>query len=325
MSRESLVEWADGTTGKVTFSDYGSSSNTIPMNSAMQKFAAEIKAQKEAEMNTPENLEIAAEAERAERVQKKHNFHHGRAFPSHLMEGWELIGGNRTDEEIRVYTRTYDWKHRFWGVKPIGITMYDFWERHDPEVTRHHDAQQECPINPDEPLGPLIDEPTKDLLPSTETAKLRRRQKSPEIDPAHRVSKSATLSPQTDKNTRKSLVDKDLAPYKRSRGRPAAKANLKSVDNDTSTISKRPRGRPATKAQRTAISDDALSNSPKRPRGRPPGKGKSTEKPSKLKKTSTVKGSRITKSSQSERRLSAPSTHKMRTRRGGPAELLKLP
>ena len=318
------MEWADGTTGKVTFSDYGSSSNTIPMDSAMQKFAAEIKAQKEAEMNTPENLRNAAEAELAERAQKKHNFHRGRALPSHMMEGWKLIGGNRTDEEIRVYTRTYDWKHRFWGVKPIGITMDDFWERHDPEVTRHHDAQQEYPLNPEEPLGPLINEPTKDLSPSTETANLRRRQIPPEIDPAHRVRKSATLSPQTDKSTRKSLVDKDLAPSKRSRGRPAAKANPSLVDNDKS-LSKRPRGRPATKAQPAANSEDAMSNSLKRPRGRPPGKGKSTETPSKPKKTSTVKGSRITKSSQTKRLPSAPSTHKMRTRREGPVKLLQLP
>ena len=342
MSRESLVEWADGTTKKVTFSNYGDFSDTAPANPTMQRIAAEIKAQKEAEMNTPENRRKAAEAESAERAQKKHNFHYGRALPTQVMEGWELIGGNRTNEEIRVYTRTYDWKHRFWGIKPIGMTMDDFWERHDPEVARHHDAQQECPLDPEKPLGPLIGEPIEDLPPPIgSAAKPRRRQKTPEVNTSHRVRKSTTESPKVNKKNRNSFADevgvessglKDQvrgAPVAiHANGRPtrnktnviAPDAEPKSVTEDGgSAPPKRSRGRPVTKTKSAA-------NDSKRPRGRPPTKGKQAGKPPKQKKTPTVKGNaRVTKSKQIKPRPSAPSTHKMRSRGEGPAELLRLP
>ena len=35
----------------------------------------------------------------------------------------------------------------------------DFWDKYDPEVRRYEDRQQETPVNPDAPTGPLIGEP----------------------------------------------------------------------------------------------------------------------------------------------------------------------
>lgn len=344
---------------------YGKSSDLVPMDQDTQRFADAMKAEdeiqrvrKERENDTPGNRQKAAEAKAAERQRKKIDFHFSRALPSRIMEGWELIGGNRIDEEIRVYTRTYDWEHRFWGIKPIGMTMEDFWERHDPEVSRHQDAQQECPLDPENPTGPLIGEPLK---PATETiTKSKRRQKSPEINPTHRVRKSKTPSPKiSKKGSRKALADKtnaehsrledqlleeqnvppatdgpsqdnttippphpkhkrttktkDPAPLKSTQSHPSRKANA--VPAPTSPQPpKRPRGRPA-KPKPTA--KDAVTSSPKRPRGRPPGKGKST----------AVQGNAgVTKTSsqQKGRRALAPSTHVMRTRGKGTAELLQL-
>lgn len=301
--------------------------------------AAEAKAQKEAQMNTPENIRSAREAKSAERAQEMHDFHYGRALPSHVMEGWELIRGNRANEEIRVYTRTYDWKHRFWGIKPIGMTMADFWERHDPEVTRHNDAQQESPLDPENPLGPLIGEPMKDLsLPPGHAAKPKKRQKTPEINSTHRVRKPTTNSSKVNKSTQKSLAHSartsalveqarevpvialaNSRPARRKTAVPASGAQqepaTRGVVLTSSTSSTRP-GDGSTASTRPVTKDqDKLPS--KRPRGRPPAKGK----PPKQIKAPAVKGNaRVTKG-----HSSAPSTHKMRTRVEGPAELLQLP
>lgn len=354
----------------------GRSSNVIPRDPEMQRIVDAINAERdtenariEVEMNTPENRQKAFEAEVAERERKRIDFHFGRAMPSFMDDGWKHLRQDLIDEEIRVYTTDYE-RLRFWGIKPAGMGMYDFWEQNDPEVRRYDDNIAMTWANPlirppvttyDE-SNPVIwagqglnpdlipPEPPIAIVPLLNKAATSwsTRQEAPEINTTHRVSKSTTPSPKADKNTRNSLVDNGLATFKRSRGRPAAKANLASKNdivphskrprgrpaakvnlasekNDPSSLPKRPRGRPATKAQPAANSEDALSNSLKRPRGRPPGKGKSTERPSKQKKASMVKGSRITKSRQTERRPSLPSTHKMRTRRGGPAELLQLP
>lgn len=363
MSRESIVEWADGTTEKMTFSDYGTSSDAVQANPAMQRIAAEIIAQKEAEMNTPENRQKAVEAEVAERKRKKIDFHFARAIPRFLKDGWKHLRESLIDEEIRVYTYDYT-RRRFWGIKPAGIGMWEFWEQVDPDIGRYEDNiavtwanplvpppvttdREDTPeiwagqgLNPDLPYP---EPPRATAPPPTKAAGgPRRRQTTPEVNSTHRVRKSTSLSPKIDNSTRKSLVDEDLAPLKRLRGRPAGKAK-KASKNDTS-LSKRPRGRPATKANIASKNDAALSKRSrgrppvkaqpaankketlpsKRPRGRPSTKGKATERPSKQKKPPTVKGSRVTKPPRIVQRQ-APSTHKMRTRRGGRAEFLQLP
>lgn len=342
----------------------------VPRGPELQKIVDRINAERdieqarrEMEMNTPENRQKAFEAEMAERERKKIDFHCCRAMPNSLGEGWKHLREDFVHEEIRVYT--YDYKRRrFWGIKPAGIGMYDFWEQIDPEVGRYDDNiamtwenphvsppvtthRENTPeiwagqgINPDlpPPEPPIAAAPP----PNKAAGGPRRRQISPEVNSTHRVRKSTSLSPKIDNSTRKSLVDEDLAPLKRLRGRPAGKAK-KASKNDTS-LSKRPRGRPATKANIASKNDAALSKRPrgrppvkaqpaankketlpsKRPRGRPSTKGKATERPSKQKKPPTVKGSRVTKPPQTVQRQ-APSTHKMRTRGGGRAEFLQLP
>ena len=335
-------------------------------------------ARKEAEMDTPENRQKAAESETAEKERKRIDFHFSRAMPTFLKEGWKHLREELTDDEVRVYTTDYE-RRRFWGIKPAGMGMYEFWEQNDPEVGRYDDNiaitwanplippivtehDQNNPdiwaglgVNPDSvpPEPPKANPP-----PPTKAAKSRRRQESPDTDPTHKIRKPKAPPPNNNKrSTRKPLAgktdaghprleaqmpeeqevapaskrpsrkktiltppdprpepateDEVSAPPKRTRGRPASKANP-APKNDTSLPPKRPRGRPAKAKPATKAKDASL---PKRPRGRPPGKGKAT----------AVQGNaRVTKSSQSERRAVAPSKHKMRTRGKGSAELLQL-
>ena len=107
----------------------------------------------------------------------------------------------------------------------------------------------------------------------------------------------------------------------------ASDAQQAATKDERTAPSQRPRGRPMVKQKPVTIKRDALSS--RRPRGRPPVKeeraeetssqkrttavkGKLVEKPPKQKKNTAVKGNaRVTKSSQTERRLSIPrSTHK---------------
>ena len=362
------------------------SSNLDPMGLENLAAAADAgrlieRARKEAQVNTPQNHQKPTEAEEAERARKRLNFHALRAFPRFMEEGWKHLDSGSEDKELRVYTTDYS-SRTFWGIKPIGMGMMEFWEQNDPEVRRCEDniavtwanplvpppvttSDEEYPVlwagrgvNPD--LIPA-EPPIAEAPPPTKTAKSRRQKKTPEVNPTHRVRKSRTPSPKTrKKGTRKSLADKTdaghsrpedpipeeqitapttdepshsepaatspapqqhdpatkavgPAPLKRPRGRPASKANPATKQNDASTPSKRTRGRPA-KAQPAAKGQDA--STPKRPRGRPPGKGKPT----------AVQGNAwITKPPQKERRALAPSTHGMRTRGKGTAELLPLP
>lgn len=375
-----------------------SSPNLVPSDPEMQRLMDAIdaerdaeRARKEVEMNTPENRQKAAEAEMAERERKRINFHFGRAMPmpSRINEGWMQIREESVDEEIRVYTTDYE-RRRFWGIKPAGMWMYDFWEQNDPEVSRYDDFIAITWANPlipppvttyDEnnsdvwagpgpnpeltPPEPPVAEPSP---PRKAATKPRRRQQTPDVNPSRRVKKSTTESPRVDKKTRRSLIDKvharqpgfgdqvrevgvtarasgrptrneaavtasgaqqetaredrHSAHSRRPRGRPAAKANPAAKD-ETSLASKRPRGRPAANTKPATKDEDELPS--KRPRGRPPAKAKPAKKSPEQKKTPAVKGNaRVTKASQRERRPSARSTHKMRTRGEGPAELLQL-
>ena len=304
------------------------------------------KARKELEMDTLENRQKTAEDKAAERARNRFDFHATRALSRYMMEGWERLGLGQEDKEIRIYTRTYDWKHRFWGIKPIGISVEDFWEMHDPDVLRRYDAQAECPLDPENPSGPLIGEPVKDLSSTTEAvAKSRKQQKATELNPTHRVRKSKAPSRKTNKKSnRKSLADETDAGPSRLEGQlpeepttapttdgpsqnekilPSPTPPHQSTPKDQNQLpapSKRPRRHPAHTADPAPAT--STPQAPKRPRGRPPKahlatkiKDRSTPKrprgrpPGKGKSTTAVQGNaRITKSS-------SPSQTKQKGRR----------
>lgn len=368
--------------------NYEKSSHLVPMDQYTQNFVDAMnaedeiqRARKERELDTPENRQKAAEAELAERERKKIDFHFTRAIPRFLWKGWKHLRQELTNEEIRVYTTDYK-QRRFWGIKPAGIGMFEFWEINDPEITRYDDnvaVTWEDPLIPppvtafDENIpviwaGRGVDPdltPPKRLVseapPPTNATTSRRQQKTPEPNnPTLKVRKSKPPSRKTNKKSvRKSLAgetdagpsrhkdpiqeepssaptpdspsqdiaaipppnpshkpaakNKDLAPSKPNQSRPSRKATSAPAPTSPQPP-KRPRGRPAKPKPATK---DAATSSPKRPRGRPPGKGKST----------AVKGNAgVTKTSsqQKVRRALAPSTHVMRTRGKGTAELLQL-
>ncbi len=365
-------------------SQNGGSTTLVPRPPEMQRIVDEInaereieRARKEIEMNTPEYRQKAAEAEAAERKRKIIDFHGSRAIVNQLDEGWKQLRGGTTEEEIRVYTTNYR-QRRFWGIKPAGMDLFDFWEQVDPEVRRYHDniaitwadPLRPPPVtaydeeNPDIWAGPGInpdsipsEPPTAASPPPTKASKSRKRQKKPAVSPNHRVRKSTPPAPKINKkhprkssanraDARQSKVDEQLLaeagmasassrpsrnktnttssnaqhepvinggrPSKHPRGRPASKPNP-TPNDDIPSPPKRPRGRPP---KPKPAANNADPPPPKRPPGRPPGKGK----------PSPVQGNaKVTKSSQKQRRPSAPSNYKMRTRGKGAAEQLQLP
>lgn len=340
-----------GSPGRSLFARLGYSPEktpeTVPKDVEIMRGMAAVNAHLEAQiakrqpdLNTPEGRKKAAEAESAERKKKGNN------WISRVIidrgNGWKPIWGSAEDQELRIYTLVKGGIHRFWGVKPIGMGIDYFWETYDPEVKRYEDIQQETPVNPDAPTGPLIGEPPRSPSSTDKiTAKPRKRQRAPKINPTNRVRKSSTESQKVNVNTRKSLADKvgagesglqgqvvevpvaayaDGRPIRNQAAAIASDTERKSATADGgSAPTKRPRGRPASRPKPAAKDS-------KRPRGRPPGKGTQAEKLPKQRKTPNFKGdARVTKSQKEKSRPSAPSTHKMRTRGAGPAELLRLP
>ncbi|CAF9940984.1 hypothetical protein IMSHALPRED_002239 [Imshaugia aleurites] len=317
--------------------------NETSVDPTLQRMISDINADTEAkrlrieaEVHTPEGRKKAAEEKLAERKMKERNWIsrviHDRG------NGWKPIWGTAEDEELRIYTLVDGGEHRFWGIKPIGMGIDDFWEKYDPEVRRYEDRQQETPVNPDAPAGPLIGEPLRSLAPEKAAARPRKRQKTPEISSTHRVQKST-------KKTRKSPAHKADAGHPRPEDQmqeaptaphasgmttpkkiadPAPNAQQQPSEDGGSAPSTLPQGRPAPKAK-AATKEDTLAS--KRSRGRPPARRKPTERPPNQKRTLAVKGNaRITKPTKKEwLRPSPPSVHKMRTRREGPAEPLQLP
>lgn len=345
-----------GVLGVATFRGFGHSRGSphyeVSVDPTMQRMLSELNAETEAKrlrtetaMHTPEGRKKAAEAKLAEKKRKESN------WLSRVIidrgNGWKPIWGTAEDQELRIYTLVDGGEHRFWGTKPLGMGIDDFWYKYDPEVKRYEDRQQETPVNPNAPTGPLIGEPPRSLPSANKVAaKSRTGQRTSEINPTHRTKKSTTKSPKVNKSTRRSLANKVDAGHPELEGQirdvkviTSAHANSRTTRAKTAGIassaqqegptedggsppSKLPRGRPTAKAK-AAPKDD--TSHPKRPRGRPATKGMTTESPPKQKSIPAVKGNaRVTKSSQAERRPSAPSTHKMRTRREGPAELLQL-
>lgn len=83
----------------------------------------------------------------------------------------------------------------------------EFWEIYDLEVRRYNDRQQETPVNPDEPVGPLIGEPPRSLPPTKVVAKPGPRQRRPEKRSTYKNRKLRAISRKVN-NTRNSLADK---------------------------------------------------------------------------------------------------------------------
>ena len=345
----------------------GNPLNLVPKYPEAQRLMDAIEAQrdaerarKEVEMDTPENRQKALEAELAERELKRMNFHFGRAMSNRIAEGWKEILGEFTDEAMRVYTTDYK-RRKFWGIKPAGMGMYDFWEQTDPEVGRYDDKIAITWANPLIPppftaldkktpviwagqgLNPDLTPPEPAVArappPTKAATKPRKRQKTPEVNSTHRVRKSTTKSSKVDKNIRKSLSQQVDAGNTwledQVREVPkAAQANERSTRNKTVVVASNAQQDSATKDQgsaplkrprgRPAAQINSAANDTKRPRGRPPGKGQLAEKLPKQKKTPAVTGNaRITKASKAEQRA-APSTHKMCTRGKGSVEFLQL-
>ena len=301
--------------------------NTTPwspeMANAMTAAIAHIDARRlreEAERNTPEGRKKAAEAAEAELIRRRHRWE-SRAWALPL-DGFKGIQDSAEDRELKIYTRTYDREHKFWGVKPAGMTIWDFWDIYDPEVTRYHDANQETPATPE----PATAAPPLNVQPqrNKSKAKSRRRQKLSSINSTHRVKKSTV--PKVNKDTRKSLADKIHA------GNSGLEDQMRVVKREV-----RARGRPTRNKTAVAVSPEKtvkpkpsvrhdVPPQTKRPRGRPPVNAKATERRSNQKSTPVVQGNaRITKSSRKDPRPLAPSTHAMRTRRAGPAEPIQFP
>ena len=306
------------------------SKNTIPCSPDMAKsIAAAIahndarRLESEAEMDTPEGRQKAAKAAEAELAEKRQAW--GARAWALPYDGFKGIPDSAEDKELKVYTRTRDHKHKFWGIKPVGMSIWDFWDIHDPEVKRDDDANQETPATPEPSTvdPPPINPPQQ----TRHTAKTRRRQKPSNVNPNHRV-KKVTPPPKVNDKTRKSLAHKINA------GNPGLDDQTRIVDRAIRAHDRPTRNKaavPASEArQKTVKAKPSVQHNtpsqPKRKRSRPAVDAKPTERRSNQMNTPVVQGkARITKSSRKEPRPLAPSTHKMRTRRAGPAEPLQLP
>lgn len=133
---------------------------------------------------------IQMEAEMEPDVREKENNWASRVILDR-GNGWKPIWGSAKDEELRIYTLLKTFEHRFWGIKPIGMTIHEFWHKYDPEVKRYHDRQQETPVNPDAPVGVLIGEPPKSLTTKETAAKPVKRRASK----AKAATKDVTMPP----------------------------------------------------------------------------------------------------------------------------------
>ena len=311
----------------------------MEMAESVAPMLAHIEAQRlkeEAERNTPEGRKKAAEMRLAEIERKKNNWL-SRAIHDR-GNGWKPIWGTAEDEEMRIYTIVDSGEHRFWGVKPTGMTIDDFWEKYDPEVKRYEDRQQETPVNPDAPAGPLIGEPPRSPITKRAAAKPTKRTKTVELKSNHRVAKSKPQPRKSNQSTRKSLARRLDAGHQeveiQSREVPTIEDQIRVVDRAVRTNGRPTRSKAAVPAsgagQKTAKAKPSVKdNTPtqsKRTRGRPPAGAKPTKRRSDQMDAPVVQGkARITKSSRKDPRPPAPSTHQMRTRRGGPAEPLELP
>ena len=303
--------------------------NTRPWSPEMAKsmapMLAHIEAQRlkeEAERNTPEGRKKVAKEAEAEILRKRQRW--GTRAWALPLDGFKAIPESAEDQELEIYTRTYDLEHKFWGVKPVGMTIWDFWDIYDPEVTRYHHANEETPATP-EPATATSPLDVQHQRPKSKT-KSKRRPKPSNTKSTHRVTKSTT--PKINKDTRKSLADKIDAETS------GLEDQMRVVKGDV-----RARGRPIRNKKAVAVlSAEEKTVKPKagvrhnvpiqtkRPRGRPAINAKPIQRRSDVKSIPVVHGKvRVTKSSRKDPPPPAPSTHAMRTRRAGPAESIQLP
>ena len=214
------------------------SSNLISKDSEIQKLVGTIDRQSVVGLNAPKDRGKGVETDMAERHRRKMDFHAFRAIPRFVEEGWKHLQEEFADEEIRVYTIDNE-RRRFWGIKPAGIGMSDFWEQNDPEVERYHDiiavTWADPLIRPSyNPMGgvmPVVwagrginpdllpsNPPSAKASPPSKAKNSKRGQKSPDVNATHKVRKTPKPPPKSKKKTpQKFLADKLDAGHSRSK------------------------------------------------------------------------------------------------------------
>ena len=270
----------------------------VPRDPQGQEMMDRIKAQEQAEaarreieLDTPEHRQRVAAAEVAKREQKRINFDFGRTMPDVLEQGWQHLMGDCADEEIRVYTTGNEVRRRFWGIKPAGMSIDEFWEQNDPEVSRWEDniaVTWENPLIPppiteDDVNNPVVwagrgvnpgsllpQLPVAEPPQSSKFIKPNRRQSTPPVNPDHRVTKSKPPTPKKKKkNAQNALAEKIDAGISRLESQRLGQ-------EEASQANQRPsRNRRAATVTDTQLEPAATAEGSvptKRPRGRPPGK-----------------------------------------------------
>ena len=359
--------------GSMSRASAESISELVPKDAETQNLVGTINRQRFVEIDTPKHCKNDVEAEMAERQRKKMDFHFFRAIPRFVEEGWKHLQEEMVDEEIRVYTIDSE-RRRFWGIKPAGIGMSDFWEQNDPDVGRYYDTiavtWADPLIRPSyNPMGgvmPVVwagrgtnpdsipsNPPAAKAPPPIKAKKSKRGQKSPDVNPTHRVRKTPKLSTNPKKKTpQKSLADKLDAGHSRSKDQipdgqevdPASERTSRSkrtlippdappapaTSNKDPTPSKRPRRHPASEANPVPKSDTPPV--PKRPRGRPAkpkpatsNKDASLPKRPRGRPPGKAKGAAVKGHAGVTKPPPAPSNHKMSTRGKGAAKFMQLP
>ena len=229
-----------------------------------------------------------------------------------------------TSNDVRIYTKLKSGEFKYWGVIDDDMDMEDFWAKFDPDNTRYQDDNEDDPLE----LGSAeTASPSNKLTPRVSAATgLERRQKTPQINPQHRVRKSPSVTPQINKRTRKSLAAKVGAGIAGLNERTP----VTGAANNTLGIGKpRGRGRPrkaeARNAEPPGPNIDLTSSTPaKRKRGRP-AKTKAKSVPSaKQDRPAAESNSKITKLKRRKQSFQAPSIHAMRTRAKGPVSSSKM-
>ena len=230
-----------------------------------------------------------------------------------------------TSNDVRIYTKLKSGDFKYWGVIDDDMDIEDFWAKFDPENTRYLDDNEDNPLEQGSAEnGSLSNNPT--LRVSAATG-LKRREKTPQNNPQHRVCKSPSVTPQTDKRTRQSLAAKIHAGISGLDERPPETGAAKNTSAKNLTVQasgkSRGRGRPRkvqpSFVEPTSPNTDPISSTPaKRKRGRPAKTEVQPKSSPKLQRPAAERNAKITKPKQRRQRSQAPSTHAMRTRAKGP-------
>ena len=255
-----------------------------------------------------------------------------------------------TPNDVRVYTKLKNGEYKYWGIRDDDMDIEDFWAKFDPGNTRDQDDNEDNPL---ELWSAENESASNNSTPRINAAAgLERRQKTPQINPQHRVRKSPSVTPQINKRTRKSLaakvgagiagLDKQVpdVPESTSKGRRSV-AHLATVEkSDAHATGPRrsgaaknlpvqaqgkPRGRGRPRKVQPSILEpicpntDLTSSTPaKRKRGRPAKTKFQSKSSTKQDRPAAESNAKITKSKQRKQRSQAPSIHAMRTRAKGP-------